>query len=171
METNKGLVVESAQMEDKKIKEVTANGEVVEKNVNDLSDGEILNAEVVEVKPEDIVDDKKMMEEQVLTKEELVAKQEEFEKFQEEIQKAIDEKGIVFAHNGELLDRDTVQIYSDEYVILNAETRTPFIFDGQIIRYGNKIQAEASLMTLRMYTGNNNLMLMGYKELAGKSIL
>lgn len=157
MEANKGLVVESVDMKDEEAKEAIANGEVVD-------------AQIVEAKDVKI-DDEKMKEVQSLSKEELKAKQEEFEKFQAEVQKAIDEKGIVFVHNGELLDRDTVQIYSDEYVIINSITRTPFIFDGQIIRYGNKIQAEASLMTLRMYTGNNDLMLIDYKELAGKSIL
>lgn len=174
MGPDKGIVVESVSMKDGEIKEATGTGEVVNKtieeaktegNVVDIADAKIVDAKDL------AIDDEKMKQEQALTEEELKAKQEEFEKFQAEIQKAVEEKGIVYVHNGELLDRDSVQIYSDEYVIVNTNTRTPFIFDGQIIRYGNRIQAEASLMTLRMYTGNNDLMLINYKELAGKSIL
>lgn len=165
------VTIGSQPMKDEEIKEATANGEVVEMTVAEASsEGTVIDAKVVDAKDIDL-DDEKMKDVQPLSEEELKAKQEEFEKFQKDVEKAISEKGIVFAHNGKLLDRDEVQIYSDEYVILNSITRTPFIFDGQIIRYGNKIQAEASLMTLRMYTGNNDLMLVNYQELAGKSIL
>lgn len=90
---------------------------------------------------------------------------------EERIKEKINASGYAYVYDGEILDESKLTFNSKTYCIFNKNTGLPFIYDGVIVRFGGTIEAMAALNTLKMFTGNDNLGLMDYEELRGKSML
>lgn len=90
---------------------------------------------------------------------------------EERIKEKIEQTGYAYVYEGEILDESKLSFNSKTYCIFNKKTGIPFIYDGVVVRYGGTIEAMAALNTLKIYTGNNELMLIDYEELRHKSML
>ena len=109
-------------------------------------------------------------EENIESPEEMPNEQEE-KSLEDRIKEKINAVGYAYVYDGEILDESKLTFNSKTFCIFNKRTGLPFIYDGVIVRYGGKIEAKTALVTLKMYTGNNDLGLVDYEELKGKSIL
>lgn len=88
-----------------------------------------------------------------------------------QILEKIEATGYAYVYEGRVLDETKLSMKSKTYIIYNNKTGLPFIYDGNVVKYGSKIEAGAALYALMMFTGNNELMLLDFEELKGKSML
>lgn len=90
---------------------------------------------------------------------------------EDKIKEQVDKVGYAYIYDGEILDESKLVFNSKTFCIFNQKTGIPFIYDGVIVRYGGIIEAKAALGTLKMYTGNEELVIVDYEQLKGKSML
>lgn len=95
----------------------------------------------------------------------------EQESIEEKIKEKVDTIGYAYVYDGEILDESKLTLNSKIYCIFNQRTGLPFIYNGIVVRYGGIIEASSALNTLKMFTGNEDLKILDYEELKGKSIL
>lgn len=95
----------------------------------------------------------------------------EQESIKEKIKEKVDTIGYAYVYDGEILDESKLTLNSKTYCIFNQRTGLPFIYNGIVVRYGGIIEASSALNTLKMFTGNEDLKMLDYEELKGKSIL
>lgn len=88
-----------------------------------------------------------------------------------QISNKLETVGYAYIYEGEVLDESKLSIKSKTYVIYNSKTGLPFIYDGNIVKYGNKIEAIGAVHALMMFTGNKDLGLLDFEEMRGKSML
>ena len=93
------------------------------------------------------------------------------EQIEEQIKEKLNSTGMAYVYDGKILDESKLNIQSKNYVIYNPKTGLPFIYNGDVVHYGNKTEATASLITLRMFTSNEELVLLDLDEFKGKSLL
>ena len=153
------------------------------KNVTENKYIEKVEAEIVEdtaIIEEEIIEDAEIIEEEIIEEEiiedvevegEASEEEEAALSLEERINEELEKNGYTYVYNGEILDTSKLQIHSNTYIIYNTKTGTPFIYSGEVIKYGDKKEAITALETLRMFTSNPDLVLIDFKELKGKSIL
>lgn len=143
------------------------------KNVTENEYIEKVEAEIVEdtaIIEEEIIEDAEIIED-VEVEGEASEEEEAAFSLEERINEELEKNGYTYVYDGEILDTSKLQIHSNTYIIYNTKTGTPFIYSGEVIKYGDKKEAITALETLRMFTSNPDLVLIDFKELKGKSIL
>lgn len=88
-----------------------------------------------------------------------------------QISNKIESTGYAYIYEGAVLDESKLFMKSKTYAIYNSKTGLPFIYDGNVVKYGNKIEATAAIQALMMFTGNKELVLLDFEEMRGKSML
>lgn len=148
------------------------------KNVTENEYIEKVEAEIVEdtaIIEEETIEDAEIIEEEIIEDAEVEGEASEEEEaalsLEERINEELEKNGYTYVYDGEILDTSKLQIHSNTYIIYNTKTGTPFIYSGEVIKYGDKKEAITALETLRMFTSNPDLVLIDFKELKGKSIL
>lgn len=134
----------------------------------EVVEGEIVEGEESVVEPQYSEDVTEVVE--VIEEAASVECEEEYD-IQKEIEEKVNIEGIAYVYDGKVLDESKLSVIGKQYAIFNQITGLPFIYNGGVVKYNNRKEADAALITLSMYTGNDKLTLLDYSQLIGHSLL
>ena len=134
-------------------KNVTENEYIEKVEAEIVEDTAIIEEEIIEeeIIEEEIIEDAEIIED-VEVEGEASEEEEAAFSLEERINEELEKNGYTYVYNGEILDTSKLQIHSNTYIIYNTKTGTPFIYSGEVIKYGDKKEAITALETLRMFT-------------------